>query len=612
MAFQYKSIRTFIIQLIFIVFLLTFLLRILFLQIFRTDLKLSSENNAITRIINYPARGLILDRNGNILVYNQTVYDLEFTPNLSKEFDTNEICNILGVSKEIFVQKINDAIKYSKFKSSKIFEAVSQEKFYLFSEQLHKYPGFDFQIRYERAYKYSVASHLLGYIGKVDKRIIDTSSYYTMHDYIGKSGIELTYEKYLRGKKGVNYWYVDVKGKRIKPFNNSQSDTPAFVGRNIVCTIDLKLQQYAESLMVNKKGSIVAIEPQTGEILVMVSFPSYNPNMLNISNLELNYPILKNDPQKPLLNRAMQSSMQPPGSTFKTVDAVIALSEGVINTSSVKVCNGGYNTGSNIIGCHHHGVAIDFYRSISGSCNTYYCDVFVKMIHKPGKSFQENYNHWIENVQKFGIAKKLGVDIPDEKRGILITSDQLNSKYTRWNGNTIAPLGIGQNEMGLTTLQMANIASIFANRGYYYIPHAVKSIEEGEIAPKYKKRVYTGFDSIYFSYVVEGMEQAFMHGTAASVFLKDIAQCGKTGTAENPHGDDHSIFIAFAPKDNPKIAIAVYIENAGFGATVAAPIASLIIEKYLRGYITRLWMEQNILNTDIIHRVQKPPKKKNK
>lgn len=614
MAAERTSQKKIIFIFILLAFFFIFIVKVIVLQTVRTDLKLSSDNNAIREVIEFPARGLIFDRKGNILVYNKPIYEVQIIPNQVHSFDTSEFCSIFGMTKKDLVEKLVQAKLYSNYRPYKIVGPIDQRTYILFSEKLHKYQGFNIQTMFERAYNYPVAPHLLGYLTEVDKKVTDTSTYYKMGDYVGATGIEKGYEKYLRGQKGVSYYVVDVLGRIVSDYKEGKYNKKAVAGANIISSIDLELQEYAESLMVNKKGAIVAIEPQTGEILAMVSFPSYDPNMLNISKLKQNYPKLKLDPNFPLFNRAISSGASPPGSTFKVVDAVIALNEGVINTKTILPCNGGYNIGSHIVKCHHAG-SLDFYRSISGSCNSYYCEVFNRLIrNKKYDSFEDAYRAWYYQVQKFGIGRRLNIDIPGENGGILASADYFNTYWgiSKWGPFTIISLAIGQGEMGVTPLQLANIACIEANKGFYYIPHVVKEISDGySIDPKYKTKMYVGIDSSYFTPVVDAMEQVIQMGTAASIFLPTLSQCGKTGTAQNPHGDDHSIFIEFAPKNNPKIAIAVYVENAGFGSTVAAPIASLMAEKYITGKVSRTYMEEYIKSINLIDKVQKTKTKTN-
>ncbi|MBN2892091.1 MAG: penicillin-binding protein 2 [Bacteroidales bacterium] len=608
---EIKSNKAYVISALVILTVIIYIIRAASLQLFENSYKLSAENNALRRVIDYPARGLIFDRNGNLLVYNKPIYEVMVIPNQTSEFDTLELCDILGAPKALILDNINKAIEYSHFKPSKIYGPIDQEKYIVLSEKMYKFKGFFIQTRFERIYPYASGAHVLGYLREVDQDIVDTSNYYQPGDIIGFGGIERTYEVYLRGQKGVHYYLVDAFSRIVDSYKDGKYDTIAVAGSDIICTIDAELQQYAELLMTNKRGSIVAIEPKTGEILALVSSPNFDPNLLTSTKLKENYGKLQLDEDKPLFNRALGSATSPPGSTFKIVDALIGLNEGVITTESTIACNGGFNIGSHIVGCHHGG-AVNFYHSISGSCNTFYCEVFTRLIrNKKFDSFEDAYRHWYDQLQKFGIGRKIGIDLPGENKGVLYTADKFNEKHGKgeWGPFRIISLAIGQGEMGITTLQLANIAAIVSNKGFYFIPHLVKKIVGREhIDSVYLQKNYTDIDSSYFTPVIEGMEQVVMFGTAANIFLPNVAQCGKTGTAQNPHGDYNSVFIAFAPKQNPQIAIAVYVENGSYGSTTAAPIASLIMEKYITDSISRPFLEEFMINKNLMNRGERTDK----
>lgn len=590
--------------------MIIFLLRISLLQMDK-KYKLTAENNALRRVVVYPARGLIFDRNGKLLVSNKLYFELWAEPSELKDFDTLQLCGILDIPKDLLIQNLQKAESYSHWRSSKIYGPFDKVIYQKLVEKMYKFRGFEIRKRFDRVYIYNSAAHVLGYLREVDKKITDTSKYYEAGDIIGVRGIENTYEKYLRGKKGVRYYVVDANNKIVGKYKGGKFDTLATAGQNIISTIDIDLQQYGEKLMKNKRGSIVAIEPKTGEVLAMVSTPDYNPNDLNLSNIRKNYAKLLLNPERPLFNKALGSATSPPGSTFKVVDATIGLSEGVITNKTVIPCYGGFNIGTHIVRCHHNG-PIDFYHSISGSCNTYYCEVFTRLIrNKKYGSFENAYKAWYNMLHKFGIGVKLGIDLPDESDGVLYSASKFNNIFgkDKWGPFRIISLAIGQGQMGLTSLQLANVAAIMANRGYYITPHVVKEIESiDSIDYKYRKRNYIGIDSTYFSYVVDAMEQVVLWGTAAGIRMDSIAQCGKTGTAQNPHGRNNSVFIEFAPKNNPQIAIAVYVENGGYGSETAAPIASLMVEKYLTKKISRPWLEQMILNKNLMNRGERSDK----
>ncbi len=600
-----KSNKAYVIIIITILIMVIYLIKIASLQLFDNSFSLSADNNAIRRVIDYPARGLIFDRNKQLLVFNKPIYELMVQPNLISDFDTNELCDILKIPKELLIDNLNKAKDYSWHKSSKLFGPIDQEKYIILSEKLFKYKGLFIQTRFERIYPLKTGAHVLGYLREVDKDLVDTNSYYKAGDIIGVSGIEKTYEKYLRGKKGVHYFLVNAVSQIVGSYKNHKYDTSAVVGRDIISSLDANLQIYGELLMQNKRGAIVAIEPSTGEVLAMVSSPNFDPNMLTSTKLRQNYGTLLLDEDRPMFNRAIGSATSPPGSTFKVVDALIGLNDGVINTNTVIACNGGYNTGSHIVGCHHVG-GVTFLHSIAGSCNTYYCEVFSRILHnKKYNSFEEAYRHWYAELQKFCIGKRTGIDLPGENAGVLYTADRFNKKHGegKWGPNRIISLAIGQGELGITPLQLANIAAIIANRGYYYKPHVIKQIIGlPSIDSTYLTKNYVDIDTGYFSAVIEGMEEVIMMGTATNIYLPSLTQCGKTGTAQNPHGNYNSVFIAFAPKDNPQIAVAVYVENGGYGANTAAPIASLIMEKYITDTTSRPQMEQYIINKNLMNR----------
>lgn len=594
--------RKFVIGIIIVIICLIYLLRLFFLQVVDTTYRLSAENNSRRHVTQYPARGLIYDRNGKLLVFNEVAYDIRVIPRQVTSFDTAAFCEIFNISKQQLQKALSKATIYSRYKPSTILKQISSKKYAVFKELIYKFPGFYVQTRTLRKYPKPIAAHVLGYVSEVDPGIIEKDNYYVSGDYIGYSGIEKSYEEYLRGKKGVKIYLVDVHNRIQGSYKDGKYDSIPVVGQNIITSLDADLQEYGELLMQNKKGSIVAIEPATGEILALVSTPAYNPNLLVGRARSHNYKILSRQTDNPLFNRALMAKY-PPGSTFKVVNALIGLQEEVITTNSVFSCHGGYRVGSFHLGCHHNG-SIDFTYSIQGSCNAYYCNVYRRILDdKKFPSIADAYMNWRSHLQSFGLGRKLGSDLAYEMEGFIPTDKYFDRFYGegRWKSLMLVSMAIGQGELGLTPFQMANLTAAVANRGYYYIPHIVKSIEgESDIASRFKEKQYTSIDRKYFEPVINGMELVVQSGTATRARVKGISICGKTGTAENPHGKDHSIFIAFAPRDEPKIALSVYVENAGFGSTWAAPIASLMIEKYLRDTITRSYLEKYILDANLL------------
>ncbi len=588
---------------LFLVVLLIYLIRLFTLQVLDSDYKLSAENNVFRHVIEYPTRGLVFDRNGKLLVYNKPVFDITIIPNEIKSFDTLLLCKFLDIDKEVLKKQISTAKKYSGYKPSTILQSVDFKDYSLLQENLYKFRGFYLNERTLRAYQRPIAANILGYISEVDTSITNNNKYYKSGDYIGRSGIERSYEEVLRGKKGVKIRMVDVHNRVKASYKNGKYDTLAKAGKDLICSIDANLQEYAEKLMLNKKGSIVAIEPASGEILTLLTCPSYNPNLLVGRDRTKNYKKLKQDKGKPLYNRALLGKYNPPGSTFKTVQALIGLQEGVITTSTNLPCNGGYSVGSFHQHCHHGG-SVSFLRSIQGSCNAYYSQVFMKVLRdEKFDSISHAYRNWRNHLLTFGIGRKLHIDLPYESGGTLYSKEYYDRffKGKQWRPLQLVSMSIGQGKIGVTQLQLANMCAIIANKGFYYIPHIVKSINGGKdsLDKRFYKKQITSIDSQYFAPVIEGMELVVLSGTARIAHIPNVSVCGKTGTAENPQGEDHSIFIAFAPKEKPKIAIAVYVENAGFGSRFAAPIASLMIEKYLTDSISRPYLEERMLNAKI-------------
>ena len=595
--------RYFIGGFIILIFII-YIFKLASLQVMENTYKRSAENNVFRHIVQYPSRGLIFDRNGKLLVYNQPVFDVIVVPNELEVFDTTEFCNIVGIEKEKIKKKIEEAKDYSRFKQSIIVQQLPFENFSLLAEKIYKFRGFYTQTRTIRAYPKPIAANILGYVGEVDEKMIKANPYYKSGDYKGISGIEKSYEKDLRGEKGLQIFLVDVHNRVKGSYKEGKYDTLAVVGSNITTSIDAEIQAYAEKLLTNKIGSIVAIEPSTGEILALATSPTYDPNLLVGRERTKNYRKLLLDSEKPLFNRGIRA-MYPPGSTFKTINALIGLQEKVITTKTVLPCNGGFRVGSFHQHCHHGG-AVNFIYSIQGSCNAYYSRVYLKILKdKKYKSIGFAYKNWREHLHKFGIGKKLNTDLTNEVKGLIYSKEHYDKYFKaegRWKPIRLVSMAIGQGEVGVTPLQMANATAVIANRGYYYIPHIVKNINiRDSIDKRFYKKHYVDIDKEHFPPVIEGMEMVVKAGTARGAYVEGLDICGKTGTAQNPHGIDHSIFIAFAPKDNPKIAIAVFVENAGYGSTYAAPISRLIIEKYLNDSISAQYIEDRIVNANLLN-----------
>jgi penicillin-binding protein 2 len=597
--------RRYIIAILIIVATTALLIRLFIIQVVKDTYRLSADNNVLRYVTQYPARGLIYDRNGKLIVFNQAAYDLMVIPAQMGDIDTAQFCLDLGITRELFRDRLNAARNYSRRVPSVFLKQISAETYARFQEKMFLYPGFYVQPRTLRKYSRPVAAHLLGYVSEVDEALIKRDNYYKQGDYIGKLGIEQAYEKDLRGIRGVKIFMVDVYGRIKGSYAEGRMDTMAVQGADITSTIDIDLQEYGEDLMKNKTGSIVAIEPATGEILALVSSPAYNPELLVGRVRSENYEKLSADTaHKPLFNRAFMASY-PPGSTFKPINGLIALQEKVITPATEFGCDNGYL----FVACHSHSSPLDLKGAIMNSCNSYFCQTYRRVLENTRYStVSEAFEKWRSYLEEFGFGRTTGSEFVNELPGFVPGSSYFDRYHGRngWKALTVISMAIGQGEIGTTPLQMANMTAAIANRGFYYIPHIVKSKSNGgRIDTLYTSRHNINIDPENFNAVIEGMEAAVNGGTGATAriaALDSIIVCGKTGTAENPHGEDHSVFIAFAPKNDPKIAIAVYVENAGFGATYAAPVASLMIEKYLNGKISgkNLWKEQRMLNLNLI------------
>ena len=602
--------RKYVIQAVFILIGLAFIVRLFFLQVIDDTYKTQASD--IGRRTIYPARGLIFDRNGKLIVANEPIYELMVIQKQVKNIDTAKFCRLLGINDSVFIERFrvlkeNKGNRFSINKQEPFLSQIPAEVFHKFEEHLHEFPGFYTQVKIARSYPYSCAAHVLGDIGEVSAEERSASEYYyRLGEFIGKNGIEKQYEKELRGKKGVEYYLRDHIGRNIGSINNNQFDTAAVAGKNLYTTLDIELQQYGEMLMQGKRGSIVAIEPSTGEILAFVSSPAYDPNMLVGRERGPNFSKLNADKEnKPLINRPL-SAMYPPGSTFKPFVGLIAVNDGALEFNSGYGCGGAYVLGGLRVGCHGHPAIPNLNVAIQYSCNAYFCNAFKKEVeYEKFANPSEGLQAWVDHLYTFGYGKKVGIDLPGEKAGNVPTPLYYDKIYKgwRWKASTIISLGIGQGEITATPLQIANSYAVLANKGYYYMPHIAKRFEneEGELN-RYKERVYTKIDSMLYYMILKGMEDVVKAGTARQAQIEGITVGGKTGTAENPHGKDHSLFAAFAPVEDPKIAIAVVVENSGYGGTYAAPIASLMIEKYINRQINekRKPLEERMKNANFL------------
>ena len=593
MSYKYSN-RGNIVKIIFIAVGVIFVLRLSMLQLFDKEYKEKAMNQSLRNITQYPARGLMYDRNGGLLVYNEAVYDLMVIPRMVKDLDTAYFCQALGITREEFDTRMQKAYTYSPYSASIFKKQISKEEFGRWESLLYKFKGFYISKRTLRLYGRPIAAHVLGYVGEVNEHDLEENPYYKRGDYIGKSGLEAAYEKELRGMKGKKVMQVDVHNREIGSYMHGEQDTMPIEGMNLYTTIDPDLQEFAEKVMANKRGCIVAIEPSTGEVLTLMSAPSYDPNLLVGRVRGENFTKLNEDIAKPLFNRALQAQY-PPGYIFKVAQAMVALHLGAITPSTGFVCD-------KILGCHNHPSARSVQEAIKMSCNPYFYYTYRRVI-QPGKYKNVNddchygLSVWRDYIMRFGFGQRLPIDLANVKPGNIPDTNFYNKWYGRngWNFRTIYSNSIGQGEVEVVPLQMANLACIVANRGYYYTPHLVRYYgPDSTKNPEFYTKHETGIERHYFDIAAAGMYDV-VHGaggTAHKADIPGIAVCGKTGTAEN-YGNDHSVFIAFAPKDNPKIAVAVYVENAqGGGGTWAAPIASLVIEKYLKGEIERKDMEK--------------------
>ena len=585
------------------------------IQILDDKYKINASNNSMVYDIIYPTRGIIYDRNGKIIVVNKVAYDILVTPKEVEPFDTLLLADALNVTPEFLRGKMAEYRKNRKrigYQSMVMLKQIPPETYMKFAEIQYKFKGFKGQVRSIRDYPVNAGGNLLGYVSEVDQSYIKRHpGQYRPGDYAGKTGIEAAREKELRGKKGYHIYLRNSHNQIEDKYRDGEMDQEAVPGKDIVTTIDADLQQYGQLLMQNKVGSLVAIEPSTGEILTMVSSPGIDVEML--ADIGKHYTEIVSDPHKPMFNRAVQAPY-PPGSVFKLVNGLIGLQEGVLKPEYTYPCNKGYYFGSHKLGCHAHRSPLNLEEAIMMSCNGYFCYVMKNILeNKKYKGPGEALDKWHEYLESFGFGHKLGSDFPSELGGTIPTSAYYNKIYGKggWKFTTVISISIGQGEIGATPLQIANMCAIMANRGHYYIPHIIKDSDSLKIDQKYKERQYTLVDTTHFYQVIDGMWRAVNSGfgsggTASIAAVPGLDICGKTGTAQNPRGADNSVFICFAPKENPKIAVAAYIENGGFGATWACPIASLLVEKYLNGTIDekRKPLEQRVLDGNLMSRVR--------
>lgn len=595
---------------------LIYLLRLFNLQVLDSRYKDDADSNAFLRKTIYPSRGVIYDRNGKVVVYNKPAYDILVIPRDIQPFDTLDFCNTLGLTKEqlkALFTDMKDKRKnpgYSSYSPQTLITHLDAADYGRIQEKMYRFPGFFIQKRIMREYNYHCGGNLLGNIREVSAKDIKRDPYYKSGDYTGDLGIEKSYEEHLRGIKGEEILIRDVHGSIHGRYDNGSHDKKAISGRNLKLGIDIELQQYAESLMRGKLGAVVAIEPQTGEVLALVTSPSYDPALLVGRDRGKNYKALRDNPYKPLLDRSIQGAY-PPGSTFKPGQGLILLQEGIITTGTPFPCARGYINAGLRLRCHPHASPITLKPALQTSCNAFFCWGLKAMLEKKRKygSTAKAFEVWKTHLVELGYGYKLGIDIPGESRGFIPNAKFYNKIYgeDNWSANTIISVSIGQGEILATPLQIANLGATIANRGWFITPHVVKSIEDTIIDKQYREHRTPNISRSHFEQVAEGMRMAVTGGTCKLANLPDIEVCGKTGTAQNPHGHDHSVFLGFAPYHNPEIAVCVYVENAGYGATYGVPIGSLVIEKYLKGEISesRKYIEERMLNSSTVSNASK-------
>jgi penicillin-binding protein 2 len=578
------------IQGVTIFFAFLFLINLFYIQLIDTKYKIKAKDNAIKELIEYPSRGLIYDRNNKLIVHNTNQFEIMVTnAEVDANLDTNQLCKDLSITPDYFLESMKKARKASRYRPYVFLKYVDDSNYQRFQEHIFKYKGFFGQTRFVREYPYANGALLFGDVGEIDssqiKEYADTYTYLS-GDYIGKNGIEVYYEDLLRGQRGIRTVVVDALNRVKGSYANGESDKEPTAGKNLQASIDIDLQTLGEELLTNKRGSIIAIEPSSGEILALCNGPTYDPNLLTGGSRNKYYPKLLLNKNK-LYNRAIQG-LYPPGSTFKAPSALVALQMGAINPNFAYYCPGYYPIGKKSLKCsHRHAPCRNIEEGLTQSCNPYFCQVFRGSIEvSNSKRFQKDYDRWYKNICRFGYRRKLGIDLKNEKRGNVPDTAYYNRIYkNQWRATTVISLGIGQGEILATPLQMANSYCVIANKGFYITPHVIKGIEaNGKFKPNTAKKIKVNvpIDKLYFDRVTDGLEMVVQAGTARASKIEGIALCGKTGTAQNPHGEDHSIFVGFAPKVNPKIVIACIVENGGGGGGLAAPIVSLMAERYLK------------------------------
>jgi penicillin-binding protein 2 len=595
-----------------LLFVLLYIVQLFILQVLSPQYREYAESNAFLRRQLYPARGAIYDRKGNLLVYNRPTYDVMMVVREMEHLDTLDFCHTLNIDMARF-HTLNADMRdrrknpgYSSYTPQLFLSQLGVEEYGLLQEKLYKFPGIYIQSRTERQYNYPNMGLILGYVAEVDKNKMAADPYYVRGDYVGKSGIELSHEEDLRGEKGVEVLLRDAHGRVQGRYQEGKQDKTPRSGRDLTLGIDIALQAYGEMLMHNKVGSIVMIEPKTGEILCMISAPTYDPSLLTGKAFSTNYQLLENNPYKPLINRAIAGTY-PPGSTFKPTQGLIFLQEGIITTETRYACYGGYPPLGGRPACHGHGSPLAIQYALSTSCNSFFCYGLNGMLSNRSKyaTVGEAFDVWKDHLVNMGFGYPLGVDLPSEKRGFIPNSKFYSNvfKTDRWNAHNIISIAIGQGEILATPLQLANLSALIANRGHFFTPHVVRERKGAALDERYITRHESGINSAYFDVTVEGMADAVTKGTCRGINLAPFVEvCGKTGTSENPHGDDHSLFVGFAPKDDPQVAIAVIVENGRFGATNAVPIARLMMQQFFRGEIPESdqWLEKSIFNREIM------------
>jgi len=588
------EIRKYVIGCMAALIVTVYIIRLFTLQITSEDYKKSADSNAFLKKVEFPSRGVITDRHGKLLVYNQPAYDIMVVINEARDhIDTLGLCQALDITREEFQQRMDNIMDrsknpgYSRFTQQLFLSQLSDKDFSIFQEKMYRFPGFYVQRRSIRQYQYPYAAHVLGDVAEVSPADIENDDYYQPGDYIGKLGVERSYEKQLRGEKGIQILLRDAHGRIQGSYQNGALDTRPVPGKKLTLSLDLELQALGERLMEGKIGSIVAIEPKTGEVLCMVSSPSYDPRLMTGRQRSKSHRELSRDTWKPLLNRSIMGQY-PPGSTFKTTQALTFLSEGIITPATPYPCYHGFVYKGLRVGCHGHSSPLPLVPAISTSCNGYFCWGLYHMIGNRTKysTVQTAMNTWRDYMVSMGFGYRLGIDLPGEKRGLIPNAQFYDKAYKgSWNGLTIISIAIGQGEVNATPLQIANLGATIANRGWFITPHVVKKIEGEKLDTTYTNRTYTKANRAAYDYVVSGMRSAALGGTCKALAHYDFAACGKTGTAQN-RGHDHSVFMGFAPMDNPKIAVAVYVENGGWGATYGVPIGGLIMEQFINGHLS--------------------------